>query len=176
MSPLGRFWKHVRDALVTTAKGMRVTIHYFFRAPNTVQYPYERIDISPRWRGRHRQRVDENGIPLCIGCKSCARACPDGCIHIETSKNPNPPDKRRRLKIDVFTIDLARCMYCGLCVEACPVDCLVMVPDYEYCTYTLEEMVADWQTQLRPEPLSELELELLRKKEEQPAEAQAQTQ
>ncbi len=151
-------WEKGWSGFVTALKGMRVTIRYFFSRPTTVVYPYQRLELPVYYRGRHRQRVDANGIPWCIACGSCARACPLECIHIEASANPEPPDTKRRRKLDRFDIDLARCMYCGLCAEACPQDCLMLVADYEYSAWRPQDLVAPLSVQLRPEPLSEAEL------------------
>lgn len=64
----------------------------------------------------------------CIGCKLCAKACPDRCFYIEANENGER-------KIERFDIDLSTCCYCGLCSEACPTHCLLHTRVFEYGTY-----------------------------------------
>jgi NADH-quinone oxidoreductase subunit I len=142
----------------TALKGMRITFINAFRRPITLIYPKEHLDLPVFYRGRHRQRVDENGIPWCVACNACARVCPDECITIEAEKWDDPPDTKRKRRITRFEIDLARCMYCGLCEEACPQDCLMLVADYEYSAWDPRDLVLPLSQQLRPKPVSQQEL------------------
>jgi len=155
-------WREMLDkgwlGFTTALKGMRVTLVNAFRRPTTVIYPKEKLDIPVYYRGRHRQRTDENGIPWCIACSACARVCPDSCITIEVAPYENPPDSKRKRKTTKFEIDLARCMYCGLCEEACPQDCLMLVADYEYSAWDIRDLYMPLEVQLRPGPISEQEL------------------
>ena len=62
------------------ARGMAVTIQNFLRRPVTVQYPEERLTVSRRERGTVLAWSEKE----CIGCYTCERNCPHGCITIET--------------------------------------------------------------------------------------------
>jgi formate dehydrogenase beta subunit len=63
------------------AKGMAVTLRHLFRQPITTQYPEQRLTISRRSRGNELIWQETQ----CSGCSTCAKTCPMGVIHIETS-------------------------------------------------------------------------------------------
>ena len=53
-----------------------LTMRYFFRPKVTINYPYEKGAISPRFRGEHALRRYPNGEERCIACKLCEAICP----------------------------------------------------------------------------------------------------
>jgi len=116
-------------------KGLALTLKYFFKAKVTLNYPYEKGKISPRFRGQHALRRYENGEERCIGCKLCEVVCPAQAITIETA--PREDGSRRTIRYD---IDMIKCIYCGLCEEACPVDAIVLGPNFEFATESREEL------------------------------------
>src|SRR3989304_22191 len=89
---------------------MMVTLRTLFRTPFTTQYPEEIRPIPVNAR-TNLLWFEER----CTGCSTCAQACPDGCILVQTS-----PREDGSLNVDRYEIDFRLCMYCGLCVEACP--------------------------------------------------------
>ncbi|MDH4121905.1 MAG: NADH-quinone oxidoreductase subunit I [Deltaproteobacteria bacterium] len=109
--------------------GLRITLRHFFRNVITqsdvvtISYPEQKRRISPRWRGRHRLTVREDGFIKCVACYMCETVCPAKCIHIEAGEMP---DKSVEKYPVVFDIDELRCVFCGLCVEACPKDAIRM--------------------------------------------------
>src|ERR1044071_3511267 len=48
-----------------------LTLKYFFKPKATINYPYEKNPISPRFRGEHALRRYPNGEERCIACKLC---------------------------------------------------------------------------------------------------------
>ena len=112
------------------------TLRYFFRAKATINYPYEKNPISPRFRGEHALRRYPNGEERCIACKLCEAVCPALAITIEAE--PRADGSRRTTRYD---IDMTKCIYCGLCQEACPVDAIVEGPNFEFATETREELI-----------------------------------
>ena len=120
--------------------GMWLTLKYFFRRKATINYPFERNPLSPRFRGEHALRRYANGEERCIACKLCEAVCPANCIYIEAE--PRDDGSRRTTRYD---IDMTKCIYCGLCEEACPVDAIVEGPNLEFAVETRSELMYDKQ-------------------------------
>ncbi|MEM6832965.1 MAG: NADH-quinone oxidoreductase subunit NuoI [Pseudomonadota bacterium] len=122
--------------LLEFVSGMWLTLKYFFRPKATINYPYEKGPLSPRFRGEHALRRYPNGEERCIACKLCEAICPAQAITIEAE--PREDGSRRTTRYD---IDMTKCIYCGFCQEACPVDAIVEGPNFEFATETREELM-----------------------------------
>ena len=57
--------------LLEVLKGLGLTLKYFFKPKVTLNYPYEKGYLSPRFRGEHALRRYPNGEERCIACKLC---------------------------------------------------------------------------------------------------------
>ena len=107
--------------------GLLIAIKELFKPKKTINYPFEKGKISPRFRGEHALRRYPNGEERCIGCKLCEAVCPALAITIETEERED--NTRRTTRYD---IDLTKCIYCGFCEESCPVDSIVETNIHEY--------------------------------------------
>ena len=119
---LNRFFKII--FLSEFIKAIMIAIKEIFKKKKTINYPFEKGSISPRFRGEHALRRYPNGEERCIACKLCEAVCPAQAITIESTERE----------------DMLKCIYCGLCEESCPVDAIVQGPNFEFATETREEL------------------------------------
>jgi len=118
-------------------KGLSTTFKYFFQDEVTLNYPFEKGILSPRFRGEHALRRYFTGEERCISCKLCEAVCPAQAITIIGSSNYLDNSlkhdlyfsSRRTLRYD---IDMTKCIYCGFCQEACPVEAIVQGVNFEF--------------------------------------------
>jgi NADH-quinone oxidoreductase subunit I len=133
---MSRITQALKGALLTDfLSAFWLGLKYYARPKFTVNYPYERSNISPRFRGEHVLRRYPNGEERCIACKLCEAVCPAQAITIDAE--PREDGSRRTTRYD---IDMTKCIYCGYCQESCPVDAIVEGPNLEFATETREEL------------------------------------
>jgi NADH-quinone oxidoreductase subunit I len=138
---IGRIVAGIKAAFLLDFLGAtRLSLRYMGRPKATINYPFEKGPLSPRFRGEHALRRYDNGEERCIACKLCEAICPAQAITIEAE--PRSDGSRRTTRYD---IDMVKCIYCGLCQEACPVDAIVEGPNFEFSTDTREELYYDKQ-------------------------------
>tara|TARA_B100000214_G_scaffold370692_1_gene345766 strand:- start:484 stop:969 length:486 start_codon:yes stop_codon:yes gene_type:complete len=130
---LNRFFKII--FLSEFIKAIIIAIKEILKKKKTINYPFEKGSISPRFRGEHALRRYPNGEERCIACKLCEAVCPAQAITIENEERPDGSRKTTR-----YDIDMIKCIYCGLCEESCPVDAIVQGPNFEFSTETREEL------------------------------------
>jgi NAD(P)H-quinone oxidoreductase subunit I len=136
-----KFLKQVKDysrdaalAVKYIGQGMSVTFDHMKRRPVTVQYPYEKLVPSERFRGRIHYEFDK-----CIACEVCVRVCPINLPVVDWEYNK--ATKKKVLKH--YSIDFGVCIFCGNCVEYCPTNCLSMTEEYELAVYDRHELNYD---------------------------------
>ncbi len=117
--------------LPAIAKGMGITLRHFFKPKATIQYPEQKREFSPVYRGRHILMRDENGAERCTACGLCALACPAEAITMVASERKKGEEKlyREEKYASVYEINMLRCIFCGLCEDACPKEAIFLTED-----------------------------------------------
>ncbi|WP_187694792.1 NADH-quinone oxidoreductase subunit NuoI [Candidatus Deianiraea vastatrix] len=122
--------------LVDVLIGLLYALKFMFRKKVTIAYPFQKSNISARFRGEHALRRYPNGEERCIACKLCEAICPAKAITIEALEREDGIRKTTK-----YDIDMTKCIYCGLCQEACPVDAIVETPNFDFARESREELM-----------------------------------
>ncbi|HEY9887983.1 MAG TPA: NAD(P)H-quinone oxidoreductase subunit I [Candidatus Obscuribacterales bacterium] len=134
LKQVGDYAKESVQAAKYIGQGLSVTFDHMRRRPVTVQYPYEKLIPSERYRGRIHFEFDK-----CISCEVCVRVCPINLPVVDWDF-----DKATKKKtLNHYSIDFGVCIFCGNCVEYCPTNCLSMTEEYEMATYDRHELNYD---------------------------------
>ncbi len=80
-----------------------------FKKKATINYPYEKNPISPRFRGEHALRRYANGEERCIACKLCEAVCRPGDHH----RGRPRADGERRHPADARRVEIASIAACA---------------------------------------------------------------
>ena len=133
--------------IIPLIKGLGITLKHFLNPLKivTVQYPDEKLKISPRYRGLHEQLRDDKGVEKCVACGLCAKACPSDCIKINGTE-----DENGQRMAEVYEIDMLRCIFCGYCEEACPVNAIRLSQGYEFAMTDETEKIYTKERLLTP--------------------------
>jgi NAD(P)H-quinone oxidoreductase subunit I len=126
--------KEARQSAIYIGQGLAVTFDHMQRRPITVQYPYEKLILGERFRGRIHFEFDK-----CIACEVCVRVCPINLPVVDWEFDKATKKK----KLNHYSIDFGVCIFCGNCVEYCPTNCLSMTEEYELSTYDRHELNYD---------------------------------
>ena len=127
---------------ISSLKGFAVTFGQLFKKPITQQYPEYKRPVYPRFRGRHKLHLHENGLEKCVGCSLCAAACPADCIRVVAAENT--PDNRvsaGERYARIYEINMSRCIFCGYCELACPFDAITLGNEFEISEYSRDDLI-----------------------------------
>jgi len=89
-------------------RAMALSIEVMLKPKVTINYPYEKGYLSPRFRGEHALRRYPSGDERCIGCKLCEAICPAQAITIDVEERADGARRTTR-----YDIDMTKCIYCG---------------------------------------------------------------
>ncbi len=131
---VGDYAKESIQAARYIGQGLSVTFDHMRRRPVTVQYPYQKLIPSERFRGRIHFEFDK-----CISCEVCVRVCPINLPVVDWEFDQ--AIKKKKLKH--YSIDFGVCIFCGNCVEFCPTNCLSFTEDYELSVYDRHQLNFD---------------------------------
>ncbi len=126
--------------------GLKTTFSFVFRKRATIQYPDEKMEMFPRWRGQlHMLKDPKTGLERCVACGLCAVVCPPMAIVIEAGER----DDHTKYPVK-FEYDMGRCIFCGFCVEACPKAAIAMGHEYELAENSREKLILNKEKLLEP--------------------------
>src|SRR5437868_14865951 len=86
-----------------------LSMRCFFAPKKTLNFPFERGPLSPRFRGEHALRRYPSGQERGIACKLCEGVCPGQCIIV--GAEPRDDGRRRTTR---HVLDRTTGIYCRL--------------------------------------------------------------
>jgi NADH-quinone oxidoreductase subunit I len=143
-----------RMYLWNIAKGMMITFSHIFKRKPTIQYPEQKREFSPVFRGLQILNRDEQGRERCTACGLCAVACPAEAITMEGAERKKGEEHlyREEKYAAKYEINMLRCIFCGLCEEACPKDAIYLSETFAPANYQRKGLVYDKNDLLIPHP------------------------
>ncbi len=133
--------------IIPLLKGLATTLRMVFTKPITQQYPEQKREMYPRWRGHPQLTIDPDGRRRCVACTLCMVVCPSNAIRgIVAAEGP----EHEKYPVQ-FTIDLQRCIFCGLCQEACPKGAIKLNNAYEMAQEDKQALILNIETATQPE-------------------------
>ena len=134
--------------MLSGLKGMLITLRWLFRKPVTAHYPKQHLPVQRRFMGFPGLLWDETADePFCTGCMVCIRECPTQCMTAVMHDNPKVAEgtSHRRKIIEMFEINLNRCILCGICEDVCALDAIEMTHEHELSSFARNGARADLQ-------------------------------
>jgi NADH-quinone oxidoreductase subunit I len=139
--------------LPNIVKGMAITFSHIFKKQPTIQYPEQKREFSPVFRGLHVLNRDAEGREKCTACGLCAVACPAEAITMEAAERmPGEEHLYREEKYAAkYEINMLRCIFCGLCEEACPKDAIYLSETFAPANFTRKGFIYGKEDLLIPD-------------------------
>jgi NADH-quinone oxidoreductase subunit I len=138
-------------------KGMLITFKHIFKKKATINYPEQKREFSPVFRGLQVLNRDEEGRERCTACGLCAVACPAEAITMEAAERlPGEENLYREEKYAArYEINMLRCIFCGYCEEACPKDAIYLSETFAPSDFTRKGFIYGKENLLIPNPLTD---------------------
>ena len=121
-------------------RGLKLTFSHLFKPKVTMEYPEQRWELPPNYRGAPALVKDQDGRVKCVACFLCQEICPPQAITIVGGELEGSNVEKYPL---LFDIDMLRCIYCGFCEDVCPEEAIFLTKHYELAGYSREEMIFD---------------------------------
>lgn len=134
------YWSDVINGTRSLVIGMNITVRELFKPVITEQYPHFVPVMTQRFRG-HIELIgnEETGLPNCVVCGMCQRACPSGCITVAGEK----PEGSKKKVLTKYILDFTKCSLCGSCVESCKFNAIKFSHDYNLASTRKEDYIFD---------------------------------
>lgn len=135
---MNQYWTDIIYGGKSLLTGLAITAREFFSPVVTEQYPYEVPTMTPLFRG-HTELIgnEETGLPNCVVCGACPRACPSSCITLEGKK----AESGKGRVLTRYILDFSKCSLCGLCVESCKFNALRFSRDYNLVSFDKDDFI-----------------------------------
>jgi NADH-quinone oxidoreductase subunit I len=136
-------------------KGMMITLRHVFKKKATINYPEQKREFSPVFRGLHILNRDEEGRERCTACGLCAVACPAEAITMEAAERKAGEEHlyKEEKYAAKYEINMLRCIFCGLCEEACPKDAIYLSETFAPSNYQRKGLIYGKPDLLIPNPV-----------------------
>ncbi|QCI20313.1 NADH-quinone oxidoreductase subunit NuoI [Buchnera aphidicola (Brachycaudus cardui)] len=128
--------KNIIIGFITQIRSILMIGLNIFSKAETQSYPEEKVNLSPRYRGRIILTRNLDGNERCVACNLCAAVCPVDCISLQKSEKIGG-----RWYPEFFRINFSRCIFCGLCEEACPTAAIQLTSDFELADFKRKDLV-----------------------------------
>jgi NADH-quinone oxidoreductase subunit I len=142
---MGAYFSEIFSGLWSLFIGMGITFREFFSPTVTVQYPYERLKMTARYRGHIELIANEEGKPNCVVCGMCEKACPSDCISLSGEK----AEGSKKKELTHYRLDFTKCSLCGSCVESCNFDAIDFSKEYNLASTRKEDFYFDLLQRLK---------------------------
>jgi NADH-quinone oxidoreductase subunit I len=133
------YFSEIYNGLISLFVGMGITFKEFFKPTVTVEYPYETLTMTEKYRGHIELIANEEGKPNCIVCGLCQRACPSACITLAGKK----PEGEKKKVLTKYILDFTKCSLCGSCVESCNFNAIEYSKEYNLASTRREDFIFD---------------------------------
>jgi len=107
-------------------------VRSLFKKPNTVDYPFKKLDVPKDFRGTPFLHPE-----ICVACRACERDCPAEAIEITSVV-----EAEKKFKMIIHN---DRCVHCAQCVDSCPTAAMEMDNLFEIAGFDRHDLKMKWE-------------------------------